>query len=143
MIRLFLIFITISFLVLPATVSSSQDQEGDSITDTVQRNDVRYRLFPTDNIWTHLLLDTRTGRVWQVHFNVSDDGVSGTISVNYNSLIKANDPPNDGRFTLYPTKNMYNFLLLDQNDGRIWQIQWSFNENNRGIVSRLPSLDNK
>ncbi|MEI6662551.1 MAG: hypothetical protein WCL01_10525 [Comamonadaceae bacterium] len=30
-----------------------------------------------------------------------------------------------GRFTLYPTRNMYNFILLDQDVGRTWQIQWS------------------
>lgn len=30
-----------------------------------------------------------------------------------------------GRFTLYPTQNRYNFILLDQTDGRTWQVQWS------------------
>ncbi|HEV3218228.1 MAG TPA: hypothetical protein VGZ48_00545 [Candidatus Acidoferrales bacterium] len=31
-----------------------------------------------------------------------------------------------GRFTLYPTENIYNFLLLDQIDGRVWQVQWNW-----------------
>ena len=31
----------------------------------------------------------------------------------------------DGRFTLYATSNMFNFSLLDQIDGRVWQVQWS------------------
>jgi hypothetical protein len=30
-----------------------------------------------------------------------------------------------GRFTLYATTNIYNFVLLDQIDGRTWQVQWS------------------
>jgi hypothetical protein len=29
-----------------------------------------------------------------------------------------------GRFTMYPTYNIYNLILLDQIDGRTWQVQW-------------------
>lgn len=28
------------------------------------------------------------------------------------------------RFTLYPTKSIYTFILLDQLDGRTWQVQY-------------------
>lgn len=35
---------------------------------------------------------------------------------------------NIGRFTLYPTENMYNFILLDQIDGDVYQAQWSMEE---------------
>lgn len=30
----------------------------------------------------------------------------------------------NGRFFLYPTTNVYNFILLDQIGGRAWQVQW-------------------
>lgn len=39
-----------------------------------------------------------------------------------------------GRFELYPTQNMYNFILLDTETGRTWQAQWSTNYSNRGIL---------
>ena len=38
----------------------------------------------------------------------------------------------NGRFFLYPTQNMYNFILLDQIDGRTWQVQWSTEKSQRG-----------
>ena len=42
----------------------------------------------------------------------------------------------NGRFFLYPTQNMYNFILLDQVDGRTWQVQWSTEESKR-LVYRI------
>ena len=51
----------------------------------------------------------------------------------YESLINTSIAEN-GRFTLYPTKNMYNFILLDQVNGKTWQIQWSIDEENRMII---------
>lgn len=40
-----------------------------------------------------------------------------------------------GRFELYKTQNMYNFILLDTFDGRTWQVQWSTEAENRMILS--------
>jgi hypothetical protein len=39
-----------------------------------------------------------------------------------------------GRFTLYPTENIYNFLLLDQIVGSVYQVQWSMEEKGRAII---------
>ena len=39
-----------------------------------------------------------------------------------------------GRFTLYATTNFYNFVLLDQIDGRTWQVQWSTDPNEMMVV---------
>ena len=35
---------------------------------------------------------------------------------------------------LYPTQNMWTFILLDQTDGRTWQVQWSTDYESRGIL---------
>ena len=40
----------------------------------------------------------------------------------------------NGRFFLYPTQNVWNFILLDQLDGRVWQVQWSIEEKNRMVI---------
>lgn len=40
-----------------------------------------------------------------------------------------------GRFELYKTQNMYNFILLDTFDGRTWQVQWSTEAEDRMILS--------
>jgi hypothetical protein len=34
---------------------------------------------------------------------------------------------------------MYDFLLLDRQDSRIWQLQWSPEPKNRGIIRSIPS----
>ena len=39
-----------------------------------------------------------------------------------------------GRFELYKTQNMYNFILLDTSSGATWQVQWSMEPENRGTV---------
>ncbi len=93
-----------------------------------------YKLFPTQNYWTFLKLNTSTGEVWQVHFAIDDDNARGTVPLNAIPLTEQGMP---GRFTLYPTNNMYNFILLDQQDGRSWQIQWAFEEENRGVIASL------
>lgn len=49
------------------------------------------------------------------------------ISIAYDKLV-------NGRFALYPTQNTYNFILLDQIDGRTWQVQWSFKREDRLLL---------
>jgi hypothetical protein len=79
-----------------------------------------YRIFQTRNIWTFLKLDTRLGLVWQAQWG--DNAV--TLPVNSVELVKR-EQAKAGRFTLCPTRNLFNFILLDQEDGRMWDVQWN------------------
>jgi hypothetical protein len=81
-----------------------------------------FKLFPTQNIWTQLKLDTRDGRIWQVSISTTDSPEDIPISVTSKT-----EQPYVGRFTLEPTKNLWNFILLDTSDGRTWQVQWGQN----------------
>jgi hypothetical protein len=93
--------------------------------DPPQRLNVRFRLFKTENLWNFLLLDTRLGLVYQVQYSVDDKkGSRGVYVLNDQPLVTAKDTK-DGRFTLYRTENMWNFVLLDQDDGRTWQCQFA------------------
>lgn len=103
----------------------SQKKESSSLSSN-------YQLFPTDNFWTFLKLDTRNGKIWQVQFDVQGNN-RGETSLNSLSLVTDENQSN-GRFTLYPTKNTYNFMLLDQIDGKVYQVQWSQEEKNRIVV---------
>ena len=47
-------------LMLPALVFSQEDIE-------------RYKIYPTENIYTSLKLDTATGRIWQLQIGLGDD----------------------------------------------------------------------
>ena len=139
----FLILITLlTLFVLPSQGQTQQD----SIVNTTQQIEKQikvtqpqspiYQLFPTKNIWTFLKLDTRNGKMWQVHFTVLEDGYEGSLILNSNSLVWSEEEEIAGRFTLYPTQNTYNFILLDQLDGRTYQVQWN-NEEEKRFISRI------
>lgn len=116
-------------------IIASCKQEGNKPVPPVKqeiKDNVRYKMFPTENIWTFLKLDTRNGKIWQVQYSINDN-YRGEIELNDKALVSENIAEN-GRFTLYPTKNMYNFILLDQIDGKMWQVQWSTAPENRGIL---------
>lgn len=135
------VFVTLAF-VLFTIVSFGQTQM--KPTNTAKQKKVSdnsiYQLFPTKNYWTFIKLDTRNGKMWQVHFGVEDDTNTGELILNSLPLVDKEEEIN-GRFTLYPTENMYNFLLLDQISGVVVQVQWSLDAKKRGIVSVIKSID--
>lgn len=92
---------------------------------------VVYRLFSTRNTWTFIKLNTRNGQMWQVQWDTGKKRFETPISVM--SRISPEGERN-GRFFLYPTQNIYNFILLDQVDGRVWQVQWSTEVKERMVV---------
>jgi hypothetical protein len=91
----------------------------DARLEPTQKPDVSYRLFSTQNIYTLLKLDTRYGRVWQVQWGDKDHRF--IVPLNTTPLVSIGKP---GRFTLYPTSNIYTFILLDQETGDVWYVQW-------------------
>ena len=112
-------------LLAVATLYSADDP----IIEPSQRTDATFRLFRTQNIFNFLELDTRNGRVWQVQWN--SDANSRIVSpINSTRLASESKP---GRFTLYPTSNIFTFMLLDQEHGYTWQVQWGLKPEERLI----------
>ena len=104
-------------------------------SEPTQDPTARYRLFPTQNIYTFLKLDTMTGKIWQVQFSTkgAEYRFESVLSdVDIAELLRVREEV--GRYTLFPTQNMYNFILLDQIDGYTYQVQWHGDEENRGVV---------
>lgn len=128
-------FMLFSLLMIGGCTNNAPNSETkeDSQKQLVQASGVaRFKLFPTQNMWTFIKLDTQTGQMWQVQYSVNDDNGRFEYDLNPNTLI-TNDKVVNGRFELYPTQNIYNFILLDQIDGKSWQVQWSIDEENRAI----------
>ena len=94
-----------------------------------------YQLFSTQNTWALIKLDTRNGKLWQVHFTISKEGYEGLLDINSNSLVSSDEEIN-GRFTLYPTQNIYNFILLDQINGKTYKVQWN-NDSDKRFIRRI------
>jgi hypothetical protein len=106
----FLLFTSLTFAVEP-------------ILTPTQNPDSPYRLFNTQNIYTLLKLDTSSGRIWQVQWGDKDHRL--TSPLNELALVSDGKP---GRFTLYPTTNIFTFILLDQEEGDAWHVQWGEEE---------------
>ena len=125
-----------------------------------------YVIYPTENIYTSLLLDTQTGKIWQLQIGVGDTDRLKTVLSDYEYAYTvesakeryeeavsvwetAEDDEKDlwkpdkdfykdnigvvGQFKLYPTKNMYNFLMVNTITGTTWQVQWSTEEEERMV----------
>ena len=90
-----------------------------------------YKLFPTTNMWIFLKLDTSKGLVSMVQYSMEDKNRL-EAPINFQLLASGTDAI-PGRFNLYPTQNMWTFILLDEVDGRTWQVQWS-TDGKEGIV---------
>ena len=82
----------------------------------------RYKLYQTENLYTLLQLDTKTGKIEQVQWSLDSDK-EGTFTINDEDLTWGLGY-GSGTFELYPTKNMYQFILIDKTDGRKWHVQW-------------------
>lgn len=93
---------------------------------------VVYRLFATRNMYTFIKLNTRNGQMWQVQWGTESNYNFETTLSDISRVNK--DEEKNGRFFLYPTRNIYNFILLDQLDGRVWQVQWSTEIKERMVV---------
>lgn len=91
----------------------------------------RYKLYQTENIYTLLQLDTKTGMIDQVQWSL-DSGNEGSVTINGDDL-DIGYGYGSGSFELYPTKNMYQFILLDKTSGRKWHVQWGMKAKERWI----------
>ena len=138
LLSLFLISVfALSFTSLPAKAQSGADVSKQSFDMAEKNNEsqdchVAYKLYPTHNIWTFIKLDTRNGKMTQVQYSIEDDKRFET-TLNDISLLYG-DKEENGRFALYETNNLYNFILLDRFNGKLWQVQWSAKPENRAVV---------
>lgn len=121
---LIIICVMVSFSVYAQTDSNTKN------TVSSPDQNVNFRLYQTNNRWTFLKLDTRTGIINHVQY--STEGKAMQYYLNDTPLDEGEDAK-PGRFFLYPTENTFNFILLDQIDGRVWQVQWNIDEENRGV----------
>lgn len=98
-----------------------------------QLREPRYKLYPTQNNWNFIKLDTMTGQLSVVQFSLEAKN-RGEYTLDDNERIYSWDEKICGRFVLYETKNIYNFILLDTINGKAWQVQWGFKSEDMMVV---------
>lgn len=134
---LFAILLVVPMLVSCGNDESKQDTESDNKEEIQRKKSITepiFKMFPTQNLWNFLKLDTSNGRIWQVQYSINDDDKRFETILNNQPLIKSKKEQIPGRFTLLSTQNIYNFILIDQVTGDTYQVQWSFDENNRFVI---------
>lgn len=124
---LFIFIITLTAITAHAQINNTSNTK-----QTVASPDynVNYRLFQTNNRWTFLKLDTRNGIITHVQYSTDNNQMQYPLN---NVPLAEGEDAKAGRFYLYPTENTFNFILLDQIDGRVWQVQWNQDKDSRGI----------
>ena len=125
-------FLTLIFA-LTTMLTFAQSTSQPLIQNISTDSTVVYRLFSTSNTFNFIKLNTRNGQMWQVQWSLKDNKFETTLS---DISLVTKDEEKNGRFFLYPTTNTFNFILLDQVDGRAWQVQWNFDAEKR-FVSRI------
>ena len=80
--------------------------DGEVFTKTTDR----YKIYSTTNMYNLLKLDTQTGQIWRIQWNLDDEKRFESV-VSYKCLVESDDIWVNGRFEIYPTQNIYNFIL--------------------------------
>jgi hypothetical protein len=103
------------------------DEAGLMLTQT-QNPNALYRLFNTKNIFTLLMLNTMNGSIQRIQW---DGKGKETFHVPLAPCIGATgQDSHPGRHTLQATQNLWTFIMLDQDTGNTWYVQWSLNADN-------------
>jgi hypothetical protein len=81
----------------------------------------RYSLTKTENMWTYILLDKFSGKLWQIQFSVQGTEYMGYCEINSNALSTTDTK----KFTIQPLTSMYQFYLINNENGDMWKFQWT------------------
>lgn len=87
-------------------------------------------MYNTDNMYILLKLDTATGLVWMVQYRMGKSSTAMEVAIDDRALSLARE---NGRYELYPTQNIYTFILLDTKFGRTYQVQWNTDPKKRFV----------
>lgn len=137
--KVLFLLLVICMVVVGCTSETVKHEENEKDPQSVfVLEDIRYKLFETQNMWTFIKLDTQTGQIWQIQYSVEGEEKRFEYELNRQILVEEGSEQINGRFELYPTKNIYNFVLLDQISGQCWQVQWSFDEDKRMVLPIKP-----
>lgn len=131
----------VTFFILAFATAGAQSYNDPTTSElraysVTQDTKVPFRLFPTQNAWNFMKLDTRTGQIWMVQYSVEKSTSAFTWTIDDTPLEDATSE-NIGRFTLYPTANRFNFILLDQFTGKTWQVQYSLDKQEYNFRIRI------
>lgn len=104
---------------------------GASTPDNEKPN--RYALYKTQNMWTYILFDKFSGKLWQCQYSV--EGVEYITSFVINDYALSNTETN--KFSIKPMTSMFQYYLIDDETGEIWKFQWSTDGNEYRWIEKM------
>ena len=81
----------------------------------------RYALYKTKNMWTFILLDKFSGKLWQCQYSVEGIEYISSLVINPNDLSSSQS----NKFSIQPMTSMFQFYLINDETGDMWKFQWS------------------
>jgi len=81
----------------------------------------RYALYETQNMWTYILLDKFSGKLWQCQYSVQGIDYIFSLVINPDALSYTDS----NKFTIQPMTSMFQYYLVNDETGEMWQFQWS------------------
>ena len=105
----------------------------DETTQYSQNPNAVYRLFSTQHPHVFLRLDTRNGKMDVVNWSPAPK-LNTYSTLSSEDLLPEGEEPQPGRFTLYSALQVTCFILLDQVNGNMWQVQWTQEGKNSKII---------
>ena len=92
-----------------------------------------YKLYKTENIYIFLRLNTSNGKIDQVQWNLDRDKEFITVLNDVDLTYGISIGNHNGRFELYPTQNMYQFLSYSQEHHNSLHLKYTH-------ISKLPDF---
>jgi len=127
--------ICIIMLTFPLSAQTADSQTHEMLQTIIEQTSVpRYKMYQTTNIYNLLKLDTRLGQVWMVQYSLSEaDAIIAEVG---KPVLNESSEKNgyNGRFELYSTENIYNFIMLDTYTGDMYQVQWNIYPDKRFVI---------
>ena len=81
----------------------------------------RYALYETKNMWTFILLDKFSGKLWQCQYSVQGVEYIMSVVINPNVLSYTES----SKFSIQPMTSMFQYYLINEETGEMWKFQWS------------------
>ena len=81
----------------------------------------RYALYETQNMWTFILLDKFSGKLWQCQYSIESVDYIGSWVINDRALSYTET----NKFTITPLTSMFQYYLVNDETGEMWKFQWS------------------
>ena len=72
-------------------------------------------------MWTFIMLDSFTGRLWQVQYDTRSLDNLLCVSINEEVL----ETGDRSIFSIQPMTSMYQYYLINNESGAMWQFQWT------------------